>query len=266
MTISPSTGKWRPTGTSTWHSSGTTYAVAISTNPQTITIEFSNDVSNYGPPANQNFTFSSEEIKTGTATYWKKEAYLTMTLNPSSGKWKPSGTSTWYSSGTQQTISIATNPDDITIEFLEIADYATPISQVITFASVETKSSSATYLKLVKNYSSVVGGQSLAAVRIVELNSNMQSSGQKYLYLLSSDANVYRMPIDSNGKPTGGGIELLPNCGNISTSTFNAGKAKLYLKDGKDDEIFVTGWDSEILYYRKSEDSHKFACCKNSLK
>lgn len=90
VTTAPTSGKWRLVGTSTWRNSGDTVSGVVVGN---VDVEFQ-AIADHDTPANQTLTVTRNATATATGTYIHHTGSLSVTTEPTSGKWRVVGTST----------------------------------------------------------------------------------------------------------------------------------------------------------------------------
>jgi len=119
---------------------------------------------------------------------------------------------------------------------------------------------------------STYGGETLAGLDIVSMDSSTvagSGSGNRYLYMLANNGDVFRIKLDDDGSSsntliTGGSqIEKMLDT-NIPTGTYSAGSARIRVVDGNNDHILFTGLDNHVIAIRAP--SRKYACCSAGMR
>jgi hypothetical protein len=128
VSLTPATAQWR-VDSGSWRASGTT---ATGLNVGTHTLEF-NAVTGYTTLPKQTITLTAGQALALTRTYVAK-ATLSMTLTPSSAKWRVNG-GVWRASGT----SVSLDAGAKTIDYQAVAGYTTLPSETVTLTGGQTR-------------------------------------------------------------------------------------------------------------------------------
>ena len=140
ITTTPSSGKWRPVGTTTWLNSGDSTTIAAATD---VAVEFS-DITGYDTPSNRTYNIPADGSDSDSVVYVQQLGNLTATTNPGSGQWRIVGSGSWSNSGDTLTGIPVGN---YVVEFNSLTNYDKPANQNVTITKNNTTSITGNYVE-----------------------------------------------------------------------------------------------------------------------
>ncbi|MCJ8346094.1 hypothetical protein MJH12_11180, partial [bacterium] len=107
------------------------------------------------------------------------------------------------------------------------------------------------------------GGVSLASKSIVHM-ATTTNEVQKQLYILDSSGDLYSLDLEDNGDIKSGAKIIAIDMGLKPSASYDFNQARIFLKDGKINEIIITGLAQSIVI-KRDQRTGKYACCTQGL-